>query len=390
MDALTVIIGSFGLVAFFIYMALNLNEDQKVFKLLYFGVAFLLVVVAAYQLAILPTIPQTLLNYTNESSFYWNCSKEVPAPAPPEKNCTNISWWLEMEEGTDGYGTFLYDACPTHNDFMRAGQTEQEPAVWHYGQHLGAFDDDWAVMQNTSAFTTGSRSWRTIINFTWRYGTGFYSDNETLYGQDWANFMTWEGDEGFWCYCRQADTGLRATYAAVPLGQFVDVLCSYDAEDSGRLTIYVNGTAISSNTGALCDYQLQQGEAVIDSYPVVGVMPRLDAIYDETLYRTQSTNPLEAYCLWSTNTFDCTGEPTENETTYINGTCDSVLVQYNYGNYSTGYEPVGGAFEGIAFVIMTVTVLLFLYIFLFFLVGVLGNIGKKGGQQEENDYARPF
>ena len=271
-----------------------------------------------------------VLNSTSETSFYWNCSQNGSAPQPPEKDCTNISWWLELEEGSGDYGTFLYDACPELNNFTRAGWTEQEPAVWNFGQHFG-FVDDWAILQNVSALTTGSRTWRTIINFSWRYGTGFYSDNETLYGQDWANFMMWEGDESFYCYCRQADTSLRWVSAPVPTGQWVDIICSYDADDSGRLTMYLNGTSIVSNTGPLCDYAYQQGEAVIDSYPVVGVLPRLDAIYDETLYRRQATTPLEAYCLYTTNTFDCSGEPEPgNETITYNGSCDSVNTTYNY------------------------------------------------------------
>jgi hypothetical protein len=221
--------------------------------------------------------------------------------------CDDVSWWLKLEEASGNYSSWLEDQC-SGNDFMRVGDTEQETALWTYGQHLGAFDDDWLVMTNLSALTTGSRSWRTIVNFSWKFGTGVYSDNESAFGTDWANFMIWEGDDGFYCYCRQADNGLRSVYAPVSINTWIDVLCSYDTADSNRLTIYVNGTSIASNTGAACDFEDQQGQAVIDSYPVVGALSRLDGVFDETWYRRAATNDLEAWCMFTTNTFDCNTE----------------------------------------------------------------------------------
>jgi len=249
--------------------------------------------------------------------------------------CGGVSWWLKLEEADGGYGTPIYDQC-AGNDFMRVGNTEQMPAVWTNGQFLGAYDDDWLIMDNASALTTGSRSWRTILNFSWKYGTGFYSDNESAFGQDWANFMSFESDDGFYCYCRQADTGLRSVYAPVSIDTWIDVLCSYDTADSNRLTIYINGTAISSNTGAACDYEAQQGQAVLDSYPVVGMLPRLTGVFDETLYRRQATSAFEAYCLWATNTWDC------NTETYCYGTPNATCEELGeYGGQEKCFETDG-------------------------------------------------
>jgi hypothetical protein len=235
-----------------------------------------------------------------------------------------------MEEDTGGPGTFIYDACPTLNNFTRVGWTENVSAVWDYGQFLGYDGDDWLIMDNESALTTGSRSWRTIINFSWRYGTGVYSDNDTAYGKDWSNFMLFEDSESFFCYCRQADDGLRYVSAPVPIGEWIDVICSYDVDDDNRLTMYLNGTSIVSNTGAACDYPFTQGQVVIDSYPVVGVLPRLTATYDETFYRTASTNPLEAFCLWTHNNLDCSEpEPPQPEPNITIGGCCNAGGVYN-------------------------------------------------------------
>lgn len=220
-----------------------------------------------------------------------------------------MSWWLKLEETDGGAGSSLLDSCDVNN-FTRVGTTEQTPARWDYGQTVGSFDD-WFIMANLSSLTSGSRSWRAIINLTTTYGTGLYSDNESLFGQDWANFMLFESEGGVICYCRQADTGLRLVSAAVATWTWNDVICSYDTADSNRLTIYINGTWIDSNTGAACDYEAQQGEIVVDSYPVVGVLPRDEGVFDEVFYRTAATNPLEAYCLWAYNNLDCSSPEPE-------------------------------------------------------------------------------
>lgn len=225
-------------------------------------------------------------------------------------NCPSMSWWLKLEEADGGAGSTLLDSCDG-NDFTRVGTTEKTLAVWDFGQFSGYIDDDWFIMSNLSALTTGSRSWRAIMNLTTTYGSGVYSDNETLFGQDWANFMLFETEGSLVCYCRQADTGLRLVGAAFSTNAFYDVLCSYDASDSNRLTIYMNGTWIASNTGDACDYESQQGEMVIDSYPLVGFLPRDTGVFDEVFYRKEATNPLEAYCLWAYNNLDCSSPEPE-------------------------------------------------------------------------------
>jgi len=70
--------------------------------------------------------------------------------------------------------------------------------------------------------------------------------------------------------------------------------------------------------------------------------------------------------------------------------CDQVNVSYHYGNYSTGYEAFGDAFEGVAFVLMVIVIILFGYFFLMFLISALNNFGKKPNMGEEDDYDKPY
>lgn len=246
------------------------------------------------------------------------------------------SYWLRMEDVSGGAGLQFADAC-AGNNFTRIGQTYKTVSLWDYGHSFSQpVVDNWAIMDNASALTTGSRSWGLVFNMFWRtYNTGVFSDNDSAYGTDWANFMLWEADDGVYCYCRQGNNSLRVVYSPIPILTWQTVLCTYDTSDSNNLSIYMNGTLISSTLGDPCDFPITQGQSVIDSYPVVGLYPSTFGVYDEVYYFKGAVNTTSAYCLWAYNNLDCS-EPTPP--TPGNFSCSNTSLYTTQGILLSGFN----------------------------------------------------
>lgn len=348
----------FILAAFMIWLAWNLDESQQAFKFFYFGLCVLFLVYGAWQVSFLAYQPDVRLNYTEEDSLYWNCTKNVTdieagcSGIPTANSCDvyNINQCADIagcvwNTDNDCIGQPEIDSCAPYTQY----QCENIPSCeWTPGEEAYCFGtpesescQPYTQLQceNIEGCWWDVVCWGAPVNCTvvGEYDiTGNKCENETL-GCDWHPAVN-GSCSGTVDNCTQL-----VSWGKDKCDETVG--CAWDVDT------YCSGTPTVT-----CEWL---------------------GLYDETGYKCQET----VGCLWTNATIIT-----------VNATCDSVNVTYVYGNYSSGYEPYGESMAVVATALMIVMLMLILYVMLTFAGSILSRLSGKPpkGDFVENEYGRPY
>lgn len=311
---LAIIVGAFALAAFMFYIAYSLQEEQQIFKFLYFALGMFLLVFAAYQLALLPMVPVSQLSEVVEDSQVW-----------------------------DGYCE-VTDLFPSRNDF--------------YAADVSCMDCQNTVGIVNNTWVKDGVYWATEEN-----GAGFNATfNFTIETLSCLDHLHWTGR-----YDGRRNTGLKYYVYNWSSGAYVPLTSNYmDVLRSGTDSNYIV-------SGCHEDYLNDTTGEVHFRFAGVNVHGG-DAMYFDYL---KMDNEAPGYSV---------------STQIVNCSRDNVTKTYVYGNYSSGYEEFGRSMDGVATVLMWLTILILVVFLLRVLISVVRSIGerKKMDLGDGDGYDRPY
>lgn len=157
----------------------NNSRDSKHLRFLFFGLMFIMVIFAAYNLAGLVVTPVSMLNYTTEDSFYWNCTRNV---TDADAFCDGAPEQLACAPYTEEQ--CLDIAGCTWSEIANCTGTPEVTCDW-----LGAYDLTGYKCEETAGCVWHETTWITAfnatcdsVNVTYVYGnytqpTAFFGDS---------------------------------------------------------------------------------------------------------------------------------------------------------------------------------------------------------------------